>query len=268
MIASQAPRAGLGAMQTTRLQSAATGQLEHIVQTAALDLRRLREDVGLTQRTLARAAGIDQSLVSRIERGRVRPTLEAYVRLATALGTDVSLRFYPNTGPAIRDRHQARIGEGLLRALGGRWRTFPEVGVRHPVRGWIDLVLVDVRARQLIAVEVQSGLHRLEQLLRWSQAKSEALPSAVAWPFGVDGEVPAIGRLLIIRDTAATRTIAATFDATIRAAYPGDPWQAMAALTGSADWPSSALLWASDGRSGSVSIRALSSGRDPRRRAT
>jgi transcriptional regulator with XRE-family HTH domain len=251
----------------TRLQSAATQRLEEIVRTAAIDLRRLREDVGLTQRALARAAAVDQSLVSKIERGLARPTLETYVRLATALGADPSLRFYPNTGPAIRDRHQARIVEGLLGTLAERWRPWPEVGVRQPVRGWIDVVLVDARSRHLIAVEVQSGLHRLEQLLRWSQAKSEALPSAAAWPFGIAGDVPSIGRLLLVRDTAATRIIVTTFEATIRAAYPGDSWQAMAALTGTADWPEAALLWASDGRNGTVALHAASSHRGLRRRA-
>jgi len=78
----------------TRLQTAATQRLEEIVRTAAIDLRRLREDIGLTQRAVARAAAVDQSLVSKIERGHVRPTVETYVRLATVLGADASLRFW------------------------------------------------------------------------------------------------------------------------------------------------------------------------------
>jgi len=251
----------------TRLQTLATQRLEEIVRTAAIDLRRLREDIGLTQRAVARAAAVDQSLVSKIERGHVRPTVETYVRLATVLGADASLRFYPNAGPAIRDRHQAPIVECLIGALDLRWRPWPEVGVRQPVRGWIDVVLADSRSGTLVAVEVQSGLHRLEQLVRWSQAKAEALPSASGWPFGIGEIAPTIGRLLVVRDTAATRTLATTFESTIRAAYPGDPSQALASLTGSAAWPGAALLWASDGRNRSVALRAATPHRIVRRQA-
>jgi transcriptional regulator with XRE-family HTH domain len=218
----------------------------------AEDLRRLREDAGVSQRALARAAGVDQSLVSRLEAGLVRPSLETCSSLAAALGVDVSLRLFPNTGPAIRDRHQARIVEAVVALAGRNWEPFPEVGVRQPVRGWIDLVLVDRVAGTILAIEVQSDISRLEQLLRWAGSKADALPSARSWPFGVATEnQPTISRGLILRNTAGNRALAASFEATIRAAYPGDAWQALASLKGRAAWPGSATLWATtvgDGR--------------------
>lgn len=53
--------------------------------------------------------------------------METYARLAAALGADLSARLYPNTGPAIRDRHQAGIPEALLALLHPRWRPHTEV---------------------------------------------------------------------------------------------------------------------------------------------
>ncbi|HLX35774.1 MAG TPA: hypothetical protein VKR30_11110 [Candidatus Limnocylindrales bacterium] len=75
---------------------------------------------------------------------------------------------YPNTGPTIRDRHQARILEWLLGQLDPRWRSFTEVAVRQPGRGWIDLVMFEPREGLLVATEIQSGLQRLDQIVRWS----------------------------------------------------------------------------------------------------
>ena len=110
------------------------------------DIRRLREDAGATRRQLAAEAGIDDAYVGRIEDGSERPSLDTYAKLALALGSDLSARLYPNTGPAIRDRHQARITEALIGILHARWKPYPEVGVRRPSRGWVDLVLHDARA--------------------------------------------------------------------------------------------------------------------------
>jgi transcriptional regulator with XRE-family HTH domain len=50
------------------------------------ELRRLREEAGLSQATLAQRAGLDTSYISRIERGaRITPRLRTILRLAEAL---------------------------------------------------------------------------------------------------------------------------------------------------------------------------------------
>ena len=84
----------------------------------------------------------------------------------------------PDSGPSVRDRHQVRTTECLLAALHPRWRATPEAAVRRPVRGWVDVALHDPAAALVVATEIESLLRRLEQLLRWSQAKAEALPSS------------------------------------------------------------------------------------------
>lgn len=50
-------------------------------------LRRIRKSKGFSQKSLAKAAGISQSLLSDIENGKVNPTLNVIIKLAKALNT-------------------------------------------------------------------------------------------------------------------------------------------------------------------------------------
>jgi len=201
----------------------------------------MREDAGVSLAALARAAGVPGAYVWRIFNGDVRPSIETYARLASVLGADLTARCYPTTGPIIRDRHQARIEEELLAELAARWRPLTEIGVRRPVRGWIDLALHEPRERLVVATEIESQINRLEQQARWSTAKAEALPSWPGWAALGD---PQISRLLVVRWTRQNRTIAADFPRQLAAAFPAHPADALAALTGHAPWPGPALVWA------------------------
>ena len=241
-------------------QLAATRRAAAVVRTLADEVRQLREDCGVSQRALARATGISQSVISRVEAGVEVPSIETYARIANGLGADLSVRIYPNTGPSIRDRHQARIVEALLRAIDSHWTPFPEVAVRNPSRGWIDLVLVRRSQRVVVAAEIESMPRRLEQVLRWSAAKADSLPSASTFPFGIDAD-PVVHRLLVLRDTRANRDLAAAFTGVLKAAYSADPWQARAALAGDSSWPGNALLWASERRDRTFEIEASALGR-------
>ncbi len=230
-------------MPPTRTQMAADRESRRTRSALAEHLRRLVDDSGVTERALASASGIGQSSVCRILEGSQRPSLETYHRLAAALGADLSLRLYPNTGPALRDRHQARLLEALLRVLDPRWQAFTEVAVTRPSRGWIDVALHDRRAGLILATELQSELRRLEQLVRWHAAKADALPSWGGWQHL--GPEPTIGRLLLVRRTRATRSVAVEHAAQLRVAYPAHPDDALAALTtAGVAWPGHALVWA------------------------
>jgi len=225
-----------------RVQIAASRAAASVRGRLAEDLRRLCDDAGVSQTALSRAAGVPQGFISRILAGDARPSIETYAKLASAIGADLSARLYPNTGPAIRDRHQARILEGLLEQLHPRWQAFSEVAVRSPARGWIDVALHDSRERRLVATEVQSELRRLEQLVRWSREKADSLPSWDGW--ARLGEEPDVSLLLIVRRTRATHQLAREFGRQLALAYPVHPDDAVAALTGVAPWPGSALVWA------------------------
>jgi transcriptional regulator with XRE-family HTH domain len=186
---------------TTASERVARRAADRVHRTLAEDLRRLCADAGVTQAALARAAAMDSGSLARILAGTVRPSVDTYARLATALGADLSSRLYPNTGPAIRDRHQAPMLEALLTVLHPRWSPFTEVAVWRPSRAWIDAALHDPRAGILLASELQSELRRLEQLVRWSAEKAASLPSWEGWVH-LGGE-PRIERLLVVRRTRA-----------------------------------------------------------------
>jgi transcriptional regulator with XRE-family HTH domain len=217
-------------MARTRLQLDADRHAEELRRRLAEDIRRLRLDVGASQRAVARLAGVDQSLISRLEAGHQSSTLESYARIAAALGADLAARVYPQTGPRIHDRHQVRMAEVVIGAVHSRWRVTPEVAVRRPVRGWIDLALEDPAQGLIVATELESDLRRIEQLIRWSTEKADA--------------IGARSRLLVVRWTRANQDVVAAARRLLREAYPADPRDALESLTGTASWPGAALLWA------------------------
>jgi transcriptional regulator with XRE-family HTH domain len=88
---------------------AVRAQRRDLERTVGLELRRLREDAGLTMSNVARTAH-----VCRIEAGTAHPTTEVLLRLAAVLGADLSIRLFPNTGPRIRDHLQLPMSEELL----------------------------------------------------------------------------------------------------------------------------------------------------------
>lgn len=212
----------------------------------AEDLSRLCADAGVSQRALATASGVPQAHISRTLRHETLPTVETYARLAAALGGDLRARIYPNAGPALRDRHQARILEALLERLHPRWARHTEVAVTRPARGWVDLVLHEARERIVVAVEIESDIRRIEQQVRWAHEKAGSLPSWTRWSElvgGPEGGAPEVSELLVVRRTRTTRAIARDFSMQLAAAYPAHPDDAVAALTGLTRWPGPALAW-------------------------
>ena len=58
-------------------------------------VRHRREELGWSQSRLARAAGTGQALISRVEQGRVNPTVEMLTRLADAMDAQLTLSLSP-----------------------------------------------------------------------------------------------------------------------------------------------------------------------------
>jgi transcriptional regulator with XRE-family HTH domain len=228
-------------MSPTHLQAGADRRTARLRRDLVDQLQRLVADAGVSIRAIGEASGLSPQYVARILGGTERPTLETYGRLAAVLGADLHARLYPNTGPAIHDGRQAPVLELLLGARHRRWEPFTELAVRAPSRGWIDVAFHEARERVIVATEIQEGLRRLEQLVRWSQAKAASLPSWEGW--GQLGEPPTISRLLVVRRTRTTRQIAAEFAGQLRVAFPAHPDDAVASLTGTAPGPGPALVW-------------------------
>ena len=164
--------------------------------------------------------------------------------IGIALGAELSLRFFAGIGPRLVDRFQAPMIEGFLPRLASRWSPRLEVPVTTPTRGVVDAALVDRQARLVVASEFQSEFRRLEQEIRWSAEKSDGLGSRMS---DEDGGAPwTASRLLVVRSTTATRSVARQFEATLRAAYPAKTRDVIAALTSAvAPWPGPGIVWMS-----------------------
>jgi transcriptional regulator with XRE-family HTH domain len=208
-----------------------------------LEIRQAREDAGISQRRLAAEAGVSQSHLSDIESGDVEASVTVLARIVRVLGGRLRLRIEPGSGPLIRDHLQSAMLEALLPLLHARWARFLEVPVHRPVRGVIDLVVAEQSANLLVATELHSQVRRLEQQLRWATEKAGALANETAIAPRGPEDPPTISRLLVLRSTAATRALAATYGHVLATAYPADPSEIMAALTDTAPWPGPGLIW-------------------------
>lgn len=60
---------------------------------AAIELRRLRKQLHLSQETLAKKISVQREFISRIESGRQNVTLETLYRIAQATGKEFKLSF-------------------------------------------------------------------------------------------------------------------------------------------------------------------------------
>ncbi len=230
-------------MGETTIQREARRRAVELRRAVGEAVRRLRDDAGLSQASVARAAGVDPTYLGRIEAGEHEPGFRVLAAIGAVLGADVSLRLFPTTGPRIHDRWQAPMEECLVRALHRRWIPSPEVLVTKPARGVIDLTLGDPTERLLVASEINSQLRRLEQQVRWHREKEASLPSSDVWPFMAANGLPHTSRLLVLRSTVELRELASTYAETLRAAYPARAVDALASLTGTDPWPGAAIVW-------------------------
>lgn len=105
------------------------------VSDVSLLLRRAREEAGLSTRELARSASVAASTVSRIESGRVVPTVGMLDRLLSACGRTLRLEA-PEVcgGLTLASLHDAwRVGpDGGLRPDFTRLRAFTDHLLLHP----------------------------------------------------------------------------------------------------------------------------------------
>ena len=94
-------------------------------------LQEARRQSGLTQAELARRAGVPQSTVAKIERGRRDPSLSTLERLVNAAGLELRVQLTP------RDDHDLQLidlmldltPEQRLHALEDRLAAFADIEV-------------------------------------------------------------------------------------------------------------------------------------------
>jgi transcriptional regulator with XRE-family HTH domain len=160
------------------------------------ELRQARLAAGLSQAAVSAASGLSTTQISRIERAKLpSASIEQVVRLASVLGLDLSVKFYPG-GQPLRDhpqlqllgRFRARLGPGLgmptevAMPIVGDLRAWDAVvqGLPKPIAVEAETRLRDCQAleRRIALKARDSGIDRVILLVSATRANREALRDA------------------------------------------------------------------------------------------
>jgi transcriptional regulator with XRE-family HTH domain len=170
----------------------------------------------LTQRQLARLAGVSQAEVSKAERATVDVSLEARCRLAAACGHELGWRLYPVATVRLRDSGQLALAQTIVGSAHPSWRPSLEVPVAPGDRRAADLVLSG--PIEIIHIEIERALVDFQAQLRSAQLKREVMASQDQRPMRLVIAIPdaktAKGRL-----APFAQLIAQTMPATSRAIW-------------------------------------------------
>jgi transcriptional regulator with XRE-family HTH domain len=239
----------------TKIAFEARRATREAIRAIGTEIRLQREDAGVSQARLARAAGISPSLLSRIEAELVEPSIHVLAALAAALGGRLRIRVEAGTGSPLRDHIQSRMIESFVRSAHPRWRRFLEVPLNPPIRGVIDAVIHDPTEPTLIAVEAHSEIRRLEAQVRWANEKARALldTELAGVASAASGQSVTVSTLLLLRSTSATRELSRRFEETLHVAYPARSADIHEAVAHRGTWPGSGILWV-DVRADSVRL--------------
>jgi transcriptional regulator with XRE-family HTH domain len=239
----------------SRIRLEGNRRLREVIRGLGVEMRRQREDQGVSQAAIARAAGLSPAHLCGIEAGTSPASVTTLARVAAALGARLDVRLVPQSGSPLRDHLQAAMVEAFMRGLSPVWGRHVELPVERPVRGVIDVVRVHRQRPLVLAVEVHSEIRRLEQQLRWAHEKARALANTdlVASIFEPQTR-PIVDPVLLLPSTRSTRELAREFEATLLAAYPARATDLLMSLeNGGVRWPGPGILWAQiDGRRGRI----------------
>jgi len=182
----------------------------------ARELRDARLALGISQATVARAAGLPRSRVGRLERDAGgSPDLEELFRAARPLGLRPAVRLFP-VGSPVRDRAHLSLLARLEQVLGDGITLTREVAL--PVGG--DLRAWDGWLQghgDQVAVEAETHLRDVQELQRRIAGKRR--------------DDPRVGRvLLVLTRSAHNRTIAREHREALRDLAPMDSGAALRLL--------------------------------------
>lgn len=120
----------------------------------------------------------------------------------------------------LLDEGHARLVETVLRLLNMRgWETIAEYTFSHyGERGSVDILAWHAATRTLLIVEIKSVLLDVQDLLATLDRKCRVVPQLVTRERGWRASV--IGRLVIVEDRSAARTVVGAHRATSESALP------------------------------------------------
>lgn len=199
------------------------------------EFREQRLRIGATQAAVARAIGVDRSVMARMEGGDPAVSNTIRARGCAVLGADFRLALYPERTPLIFDAAHARIVERLLATRHSRWRPTVEMPVPGPGRRSVDVGLAS--GLDVVLLEIESRARRLEQLVRELHAKREAAQATAR--SGVRVHV-----VLVLPPTRHHQALVRALPTTIRTAFPvPSPVLRRALESATERWPGDGILW-------------------------
>jgi transcriptional regulator with XRE-family HTH domain len=168
----------------TTLERRADERAEWLSRRIDQEIHSARKACGWSQRELAARAGVDQSAVSRVERGWTRVSVALLSRLTVELALDFSARVYPADDVVLRDERQLRQVGLIVARKGAAWHASLEarVGVDSRDHRAIDIMLAT--ALEVWAVEVERDLSNFQEQLRGDLLKRDRLahrPGVRGW---------------------------------------------------------------------------------------
>lgn len=133
-------------------------QLRRTAVRAGDEFRHLRLRAGVSQAAVARAIGVERSVICRLEAGwpSVSPRIRA--RAAAVLGADFRMSLYADAAPLLADAAQAGIVELLLATRHPSWRASVEAPAPGLGRRCSDVRLD--RGSDVVLVEVETRILR------------------------------------------------------------------------------------------------------------
>lgn len=175
------------------------------------------------QEDLAAASGVSRALVALAEAGALeRLTLRSLRRITAPLEIRLPLTPLWNGGEAdrLRDRDHARLVEdvvAILRQCG--WEVTVEYTFSHfGERGSIDIVAWHRDSRTLLVVEVKTRIYDVQGLVAGVDRKARLAGQLLRVE---RGWIPlAVGRLVVVPELTANRSLVAKHAALFQAAFP------------------------------------------------
>jgi transcriptional regulator with XRE-family HTH domain len=186
-------------------------------------VRALRHRLNWTQSELARRAGVSQSLISLIERGRIESiAIGKLVAVLRALDADlvVFARWRGGDLDRLLDEAHATILGVTARLLVERhWVIEAEVtyAIDREI-GSIDLLAWLPATSTVLVVEVKSDLVSVEETLRRHDAKARLAARIAAERFGWQARM--VVRMLVLPEGTTPRRRVARHDSVLQRAYP------------------------------------------------
>ena len=187
-------------------------------------LRAVRLKRQWRQVDVAGRAGVDPSLISRLERGHLdRLSLAALRRIAAVLDIrlDVSARWRGGELDRVVNARHGRLHEQVsrhLQALG--WQPAPEVSFSiYGERGVIDILAWHAATGSLLVVELKTAIVDVQELVGTLDRKVRLSPRIAAergW------HARTVSAWVAVAGSVTNRRRVAAHRATLRAAYPAD----------------------------------------------